>query len=55
MKRICHKCHKPATRKLCKTCERVQYHHDKVEEQRIDDLRKSGWIPPEVKPIRNRK
>lgn len=55
MKRICKKCHKPSgSQVLCKTCEKVQSYHDLIEEQRLDELRKSGWVPPEVKTIRNK-
>lgn len=53
MKRICRMCHKPSTRKLCRTCEKVKRHHDNIEEERVAKLRESGWLPPEVTPIRN--
>ncbi len=53
MKRICKKCHKPTgnSKAMCKTCEIVQSHHDHIEELRLAALRKSGWVPPEVKTI----
>lgn len=54
MNRICRMCHKPSSRRLCKTCEKIKNHHDLVEERRVAKLRKSGWLPPEVKTIRTR-
>lgn len=50
--RICRICHKKSARSLCKTCERTKYHHDRVYEAMIDEMRREGWVEPEVKTIR---
>lgn len=53
--RICRSCHKPAgDRPLCKTCERVKFHYDKMEELRLAQLREAGWIPPKVETIKRK-
>jgi hypothetical protein len=52
MKRRCRMCHKPTSRRLCRTCEKVKNHYDLIDRQREQKLRETGWLPPEVKPIR---
>ena len=53
-KRICWMCHKPTTRKLCRTCEKVKGYHDVQEQVRLAELAKKGWVPPPVETIRNK-